>query len=182
MLKNLVISGLTVLTLFMYSGSTYSQNSGAMYQYAYAQPVIYSPNAHLYVPNYMWDLNRPVVIYHVSYAPLPSNDPYYKYENVHEIMYVPDPPERAVIIRTGTVSNSDYVMYTNYVRPSLREPEPEVNYLEPMVTPIVSGTNKIGVAPHGYNYYTAKKNTVIRDFRAEIWLSKTYNDINAAGE
>jgi hypothetical protein len=179
MLKKLILSGLTALMLIGLSNNVYSQMGVAMY----ASNVEVSPNADMYAPVYVWSLHSDYAV-NSTYAKLPgpADDPYYKYEHVHD-MYVEDTedagPTRAHAYQITNETNKPFVTYRNYVRPSDREDE-QVNYLEPMVpvvTTSVATSTSIGVAPHGFNYYSGKKiNTPIRDFRADFWLKKYYRD------
>jgi len=154
MLKHLVISGLTVLTLFAatltFTGKTYSGNYAA--------------------GNYALG----------NYALLPL-DPYYKYMHVHD-MYVDGSnvtAARAVFITTQyeTTSNSKVVFYRNYVRPSDRERTEEAT-LMPSTTPVEMGMTQTFTAPHGYKTDVKRHPSQhpIRDFRATYWLTKYYRD------
>ncbi len=151
MLKHLVISGLTILTLFMFTRNAYS--------YIYAELPLdpyykYMHVSDMYVPD------------------APATGMLSGNTQAARAVYVTSQD-----IRT---TNSRYVLYRNYVRPGDRKrlTETEVSYLPYITTPSVNGKTATLVAPHGYNYHQVKTTPVhpIRDFRTEFWENKYYRD------
>lgn len=163
MLKKLNIKGLslrllTALILFaisagIYSPETYSQNSLSLRAY----------------------------IASVMYAPLPSNDPYYKYAHYSDLYVADVPAARAVyvttqnqVVRTGQY---EFVTYRRYVRPSDRQEAKQQTWL-PSSEPVATVKTSTFVPPNGHLTHTTKSpsNKVIRDFRQTYWLTKYYRD------
>jgi hypothetical protein len=170
MLKKLAISGLTVLTLFIFSSAAYSQYNMALINHYSALPY-----SEAYATAHMGTMERSAYVsaYNESLPGVGRTTYYSSFDNG---------PERAHSVYTHTHYKGEmsgepsFVTYKRYVRPGDAERITSETYLAPMDVPVVSSTStSIGVPPFGYKYYTKNTKAPIRDFRTDVWETKTYS-------
>ncbi len=170
MLKKLVISGLTILTLFIFSSAAYSQYNMAVINHYSMLP--YS-EAHATAHMGIMERGDYVSVYNESLPGVGRTTYYNSFDNG---------PARAYAVSHTTYSGSGetgsvpvFVTYRQYVRPGDVERITSETYLAPMDIPVISEKTSIGVPPFGYKYYTKNTRSPIRDFRTDIWETKTYS-------
>jgi hypothetical protein len=149
MFKHLVISGLTVLTLFAASLTF----TGSVYSYTYAELPLDPYYKYMHV--------------HDMYVEEPSVE-------AAKAVYI---STQSVVISTGR--DPSFVTYRRYVRPSdkMNTKAEEVAWI-PTTVPVEMGKTTTFTAPNGFTTHVAKHPSQhpIRDFRATYWVTKYYRD------
>jgi len=165
MLNKLVISGLTVLTLFIFSSAAYSQYNMALINH-YSQ----LPYSEAYATAHMGTTERSGIMSASYNEGLPGVGKTTYYRSFD------DNSERAHAVYSHNVDETSgvpaFVTHRKYVRPS--DVEKQEVYLAPMEPPVITQRTSIGVPPYGYKYHTKNTKAPIRDFRTDIWLTKKY--------